>query len=178
MIPTLVTDVQVHRSKTESNNGRPKNSKNFMVAADVHINHHSQNETEVLKDQVISLLWVIWTWVPKSNVYLNKPSSYIFQESYQKYMNIAMDPNRTSMTNGWIYGSFDPVKFITDNKNKNRNWMMTMKPDGITDLWNSWGMKSTENLLNALNLIQNAHQTDTLVRYLQNEKMKFVNNDC
>ena len=110
-------------------------------------------------------------------IFKNKPN-YIFQESYQKYMNIAMDPNRTSMTNGWIYGSFDPVKFITDNKNKNRNWMMTMKPDGITDLWNSWGMKSTENLLNALNLIQNAHQTETLVRYLQNEKMKFVNNDC
>ena len=54
MIPTLVTDVQVHRSKTESNNGRPKNSENVMVAADVHINHHSQNETEVLKDRVIS----------------------------------------------------------------------------------------------------------------------------
>ena len=73
MIPTLVTDVQVHRSKTESNNGRPKNSENVMVAADVHINHHSQNETEVLKDRVFSFtLSYIWIWVPKSNVYLQK----------------------------------------------------------------------------------------------------------
>ena len=89
-------------------------------------------------------------------------------------MNIALDPNRTSMTNGWIYGSFDPVKFITNN-HKKRNCMVTMKPG--TDLWNSWGIRSTENLLNALNLIQNTNQTDTLVRYLQNEKMKFINND-
>ena len=73
MIPTLVTDVQVHRSKTESNNGHPKNSENVMVAADVHINHHSQNETEVLKDRVFSFtLSYIWIWVPKSNVYLQK----------------------------------------------------------------------------------------------------------
>ena len=74
MIPTLVTDVQVHRSKTESNNGRPKNSENFMVAADVHINHHSQNETEVLKDRVIlfSTLSYLDMGVPKSNVYFQK----------------------------------------------------------------------------------------------------------
>ena len=73
MIPTLVTDVQVHRSKTESNNGRPKNSENVMVAADVHINHHSQNETEVLKDRVISFtLNYLDLWVLKSNVYFQK----------------------------------------------------------------------------------------------------------
>ena len=80
MIPTLVTDVQVHRSKTESNKGRPKNSENFMVAADVHINHHSQNETEVLEDQVISLLWVIWIWVGTKIKYvflkINLPTSF------------------------------------------------------------------------------------------------------
>ena len=73
MIPTLVTDVQVHRSKTESNDGRPKNSENVMVAADVHINHHSQNETEVLKDRVISFtLNYLDLWVLKSNVYFQK----------------------------------------------------------------------------------------------------------
>ena len=89
-------------------------------------------------------------------------------------MNIALDPNRTSMPNGWIYGNFDPVKLIT-NKSKNRNWILVTKKSGTEDRWNIWaGTKSTENLLNALNLTQNAHQTDTLVRYLQNEKMKFV----
>ena len=81
MIPTLVTDVQVHRSKTESNNGRPKNSENVMVAADVHINHHSQNETEVLKDRVFSFTL-----------------SYIFGYGYQNQMCIFKNKSMSILT--------------------------------------------------------------------------------
>ena len=93
-------------------------------------------------------------------------------------MNIALDPNRTSRTNGWIYGCFDPVKFINNDNNLSNQVLLAMKP-GI-DLWNSLSMKSTDNLLNALNLIPYSQQTkcNTLVRYLQNEKMEFFNKEC
>ena len=93
-------------------------------------------------------------------------------------MNIALDPNRTSRTNGWIYGCFDPVKFINNDNNLSNQVLLAMKP-GI-DLWNSLSMKSTDNLLNALNLIPYSQQTkcNTLVRYLQNEKMEFYNKEC
>ena len=96
-------------------------------------------------------------------------------------MNIALDPNRTSRPNGWIYGCFDPVKFINYNDNENNSSnqvLLAIKPG--TDLWNSLSMKSTDNLLNALNLIPYSQQTkcNTLVRYLQNEKMEFFNKEC
>ena len=72
-------------------------------------------------------------------------------------MNIALDPNRTSRTNGWIYGCFDPVKFINNDNNSSNQMLLAMKP-GI-DLWNSLSMKSTDNLLNALNLIPYSQQS-------------------
>ena len=96
-------------------------------------------------------------------------------------MNIVLDPNRTSRTNGWIYGCYDPVKIINNNNIENDSSnpvLLAMKPG--TDLWNSLSIKSTDNLLNALNLIPYSKQSkcNTLVRYLQNEEMAFFDKEC